>query len=235
MAYTAEGIMDFQEESRTLRLLKDKFIRFWPDLSYRLVDLDAKYLTGLEKTLVIGSGRMLKIRRQSLINTDIRLFPGVSVVCDAQRLSFAENVFDRIICHQVLEHIPDADEVVSEMFRVLRLRGRVIVTVPFYFPFHASPYDFRRWTIPGIKKTFEMFHEVETGMYIGPVSAILTGFQHFIGLLVPNFYCSYLLRGLIGYVLYPLKFFDLFFSRFPSAINMAASVYFVGEKYMVEK
>lgn len=227
--------MNFQEESRTLGSLKDKFIRWWPDLSYRLVNLEAKYLTGFEKTLVIGSGRTPRIRGQKLISIDLRPFPGVSVICDAQKLSFSENMFGRIICHQVLEHVPDADEVVSEMYRVLKPNGKVIVTVPFYFPFHASPHDFRRWTIAGLRKTFKVFCEVETGMYIGPVSAVLTGFQHFSGMLVPSLYLSYLLKGVIGYLLYPIKFLDLFFSKLPSAMNMAASVYFVGEKRMSGK
>jgi len=222
--------MDGFEENTKLKFLKDKFIKLWPDLAYTLIDLDSKYCSGNERTLVIGSGRILRILGKNIINTDIRPFKGVAVVTDCQKLSFGDNHFDIVVCCQVLEHIPDADSAVFEMHRVLKPGGKIVVTVPFYFPFHASPYDFRRWTVLGLRTTFRQFREIESGIYIGPVSAVLSGIQHFFGIIVPNFYISYLIKILIGYILYPLKYLDIFVSKLPNAINMALSVYFVGEK-----
>jgi len=222
--------MNSFKESTRLAFLKDKFIRLWPNLSYQLVDLDSEYCTDNKKTLVVGSGRNPKIQGKNIINTDIRPFRSVLAVTDTQWLSFADDSFDVIICHQVLEHVPNADQAVREIHRVLKPGGRVIVTVPFYFPFHASPYDFRRWTIHGLKATFHQFSDLDSGVYIGPISAVLTGIQEFVGLLVPNFYLSYLVKGAMGWILYPLKFLDKAISKLPHASAMAASVYFVGEK-----
>lgn len=48
--------------------------------------------------------------------------------CD--RLPFADNSFDRIVCTEVLEHIPDDHATIREMMRVLRPGGTVAVGVP---------------------------------------------------------------------------------------------------------
>ena len=48
--------------------------------------------------------------------------------CD--RLPFADASFDRILCTEVLEHIPDDRATIQEMVRVLRPGGTVAVSVP---------------------------------------------------------------------------------------------------------
>ncbi len=49
---------------------------------------------------------------------------------DALRLPFADDVFDRVICAEVLEHIPADTAVMAELWRVVRPGGTVAVTVP---------------------------------------------------------------------------------------------------------
>lgn len=220
---------EFKEGDRLSRL-KTAYIRYWPDLSCYLVDLDSQYLTPSDKVLVVGSGRIPKVVVPDVVNVDIQPFDAVSVVTDAQRLCFASNAFDAVVCHQVLEHVPDADSAVSQMYRVLKPGGKIIATVPFYFPLHASPFDFRRWTISGLRITFRRFEEIDSGMHVGPTSAILTGVQHLSGLLAPGFYPSLLIKGVVGYLLFVFKYLDLVIARLPKAIHLAASVYFVGRK-----
>lgn len=48
----------------------------------------------------------------------------------AAQLPFATSYFDSIICHSVLEHIPDDVESLKEMNRVLKPSGRLVLTVP---------------------------------------------------------------------------------------------------------
>ncbi len=218
------------EESPHLSRLKDRFMRFWPNLTLKLINLETEHLKTDEKVLVVGSGRIPKIGGPHVINTDIRPFDSVSVVSRAEWLPFADASFDILFCHQVLEHIADTAAVIDEMHRVVRPCGKVIVTVPFYFPFHASPHDYHRWTVPGLRFSFRRFEEIDAGMYVGPVSAILQGMQHFLGVLVPGFYPSYVLQGIAGYLLWPFKYFDLLVSRLPNAVHFAGSIYFVGRR-----
>lgn len=48
--------------------------------------------------------------------------------CD--RLPFADASFDRVMCTEVLEHIPDDNSAIREILRVLRPGGTIAVSVP---------------------------------------------------------------------------------------------------------
>lgn len=218
------------EETERLARLKTRFLRYWPDLACRLVNLESRFLNPSDRTLVVGAGRFPELAGTAVVNIDIRPFRDIKVVCDVQALCFRPGVFDSIVCHQVLEHVADADLAVAQMYHVLKPSGILIATVPFYFPFHASPLDFRRWTVPGLHATFKHFEELDSGMHVGPVSAALTAIQHFTGLLAPGFYLSYAVKGVLGYGLFLFKYLDLLIARLPHAIDMAASVFYVGRK-----
>jgi SAM-dependent methyltransferase len=53
---------------------------------------------------------------------------------DALQLPFADDVFDRIVVSEVMEHIWDDERAIIEVVRVLRPGGRVAVTVPTFWP-----------------------------------------------------------------------------------------------------
>lgn len=50
---------------------------------------------------------------------------------DATRLSFGDDSFDHVVSFEVLEHIPDYERVLQELFRVLRPGGYLLLTTPF--------------------------------------------------------------------------------------------------------
>lgn len=51
-------------------------------------------------------------------------------LAESQKLPFNENYFDRVICSEVLEHVKDDEEVISEIFRVLKKGGMLLLSVP---------------------------------------------------------------------------------------------------------
>lgn len=57
-----------------------------------------------------------------------------AIAGDALRLPFTDATFDRVICAEVLEHVPDDRAVMSEIVRVLRPGGTAAVTVPRFWP-----------------------------------------------------------------------------------------------------
>lgn len=59
---------------------------------------------------------------------------GAAVNGDGTRLPFPDDTFDRIICSEVLEHIPDDTAALRELFRILKPGGRLAATVPTWFP-----------------------------------------------------------------------------------------------------
>jgi len=59
-----------------------------------------------------------------------RLF---SLKGDATKLPLKDAYFDRVICSEVLEHIPNDHQAVRELKRVLKDDGRLAISVPTYF------------------------------------------------------------------------------------------------------
>lgn len=55
-------------------------------------------------------------------------------VANGQALPFADNTFDKIICSEVLEHIPDYRSVLKEITRILKTGGVFVASVPRFFP-----------------------------------------------------------------------------------------------------
>lgn len=53
---------------------------------------------------------------------------------DAARLPFPDASFDRVICSEVLEHIPNYLSVIAELERVLKPGGRLCISVPRSWP-----------------------------------------------------------------------------------------------------
>ena len=59
---------------------------------------------------------------------------GAGVRGDALKLPFPDGVFDKVICAEVLEHLPDDAGAMAELARVLRPGGLLAVSVPRYGP-----------------------------------------------------------------------------------------------------
>ncbi len=52
---------------------------------------------------------------------------------DTMSLPFKDATFDKIICSEVLEHIPDDQQSIRELVRVLKDDGIIAISVPAYF------------------------------------------------------------------------------------------------------
>lgn len=59
-------------------------------------------------------------------------------------------LFDTVICSDVVEHIWDSRLIWSELFRVLRPGGSLILGTPFIYWHHEEPFDYFRWTRYGL-------------------------------------------------------------------------------------
>jgi SAM-dependent methyltransferase len=92
---------------------------------------------------------------------DIRPFPEVKVLADANSLPFKDSSFSSVLCTELLEHVLRPDMVVSEIYRVLFPGGILVLTVPFLYPLHRDPKDYHRFTEDGIKVLLRDFHKVK--------------------------------------------------------------------------
>lgn len=70
---------------------------------------------------------------------------------DGRRLPFDDRSFDTVLSVQVLEHTPRPAALVSEMARVLKDDGVLILSAPFQFRLHEQPHDYFRYTPHGLR------------------------------------------------------------------------------------
>jgi len=95
------------------------------------------------------------------IAIDLHARPGIQVVTDAQRLAFREESFKVVLCTEVLEHIPEPQAAIDEMFRVLTPGGTLVLTTRFLFPIHDAPHDYFRFTKYGLRHLLRRFEAID--------------------------------------------------------------------------
>lgn len=108
------------------------------------------------------------------INLDMSTHP--DMYADVKKTPLPANSVDCVLCTEVLEHLPDPQACVDEMHRLLRAGGLVLASVPFFYPVHADPYDFQRFTEDGLRHLFREFKTVEVhrmGGYTGVLGLLL--------------------------------------------------------------
>ncbi len=124
-------------DDRCTDYARDRFVELagWPERPYG-------------RTLEVGCGTgffSLNLKRARLLNrvdvTDIAPGMVAAAICnarplgfriegrtaDAERLSYDDDTFDLVVGHAVVHHIPDVELAFTEMLRVLKPEGRVVI------------------------------------------------------------------------------------------------------------
>ncbi|UOE41373.1 class I SAM-dependent methyltransferase [Chryseobacterium suipulveris] len=158
-----------------------------------------------------------------LLNVDLLPYENVDIICDIENIPFKDNSVDYIINIAVLEHVPNPQKVIAEIHRILKPGGKIYCFIPFMQPFHASPYDFQRFTYEGMKHQFREF-EILRLKPIGPTSGMLWNLQEWLALLFsfgikPLHTVLYLFFMVLTF---PLKFIDLILQHHPMSKNVAS-------------
>jgi SAM-dependent methyltransferase len=81
---------------------------------------------------------------------DIKIQPGES-------LKIVSSSADFVLSSQVLEHVKEVDQYMNECYRILRPGGYLLLSTHGTWQYHASPYDFNRWTCIGLKTLIEKY------------------------------------------------------------------------------
>jgi SAM-dependent methyltransferase len=192
--------------SRLVRLLRppDPFIA-----NRRELQIDAPL--GRWNLYIGGAGS----RVDGYVNIDLFALPGVDVVANAERLPFRSATFQRVECDAVLEHVDGPDRVMREIERVLAPGGFAHIVAPFCHPFHEYPRDFRRFTPDGLKQLAGSLDVVGQGWRTGPTATLLIFILEYVKAWLPWRPARVVAHGLLGWLLFPLRYLDLFLLRSP--------------------
>jgi SAM-dependent methyltransferase len=94
------------------------------------------------------------------------------VIDDRGHIDAADESFDNLVSFQVLEHVRDLEIYFSEIRRVLRPGGQLVLSTHGSWFYHPHPEDHRRWTREGL--TAELaghgFELMECRAVIGPLA-----------------------------------------------------------------
>lgn len=151
-------------------------------------------------------------RPDGYINLDLFPLPGVDLAADAEHLPFADGVFQRIECDAVLEHVEHPEAILAEMARTLRPDGYLHVVVPFAHPFHEYPRDYRRFSIDALLLMNPGLVPVKSGWRTGPSATILVFTLEYAKLFAPKPLRA-VVHGILGWLLFPLRYLDLLLFR----------------------
>jgi SAM-dependent methyltransferase len=159
------------------------------------------------------------------VNLDIVVTPGVSVCASAETLPFPANVFQRVECDAVLEHVERPDCVAREIERVLAPGGFAHLVVPFCHPLHEYPKDFRRYAPDGLRQLAGGLEIVSSGWRTGPTATLLIVVLEYVKLWLPWRPLRAVAHGLLGWLLFPLRYLDLLLWKSPRAARLGNHCY----------
>lgn len=94
------------------------------------------------------------------VAVDLLPAAGLHARADAHALPFLDGSFDGVLCTEVLEHLPEPQRAIDEMYRVLAPGGRLLLTTRFLFPIHDAPHDYFRFTKYGLRHLLRRFEDV---------------------------------------------------------------------------
>lgn len=120
------------------------------------------------RVLNVGSGGEMQAAVEAMAakngftvtNTDVDPDRKPDVVDDITKSSFPDANFDAVVIMEVLEHVVDPMRAASEIHRLLKPGGALILSTPFIFPLHDRPYDFYRFTKYGLAHIFRDFDDL---------------------------------------------------------------------------
>jgi|TARA_B110000238_G_C16119287_1_gene436364 SAM-dependent methyltransferase len=129
-----------------------------------------KYLKGNYKGLEIDN------ENKNEKNTDSEI-----LFFDGKIFPLKNDSIDSVLCTQVLEHVEDPTLFFSEIKRILKKDGLILLTVPFVWAEHDVPNDFNRFTIYGIKKLLvenqlEVIEQKKTGNNLSIIGQLINSY-----------------------------------------------------------
>jgi SAM-dependent methyltransferase len=101
----------------------------------------------------------------------------VDVFWDGKTLPFKDGSFDNVVAFEVLEHVFEVENAITEIHRVLKPGGGLLVSTPFMYKEHEAPFDSARYTGWGmnyllVKSKFQVIGQKKTSGAVGVICQV---------------------------------------------------------------
>ncbi|MFH1532767.1 MAG: methyltransferase domain-containing protein [Pseudomonadota bacterium] len=133
------------------------------DVNDRFIEKTLPFLRGTVYDLGCGrapyKGRILEVAERyigvdwanSLHGTEaIDLYADLN-----ETLPVSSSAADSVVSFQVMEHLREPGQFLSECHRILRTGGHLVLSIPFLWPVHEGPVDYYRYTRFGLHHLLE--------------------------------------------------------------------------------
>jgi len=110
-----------------------------------------KFLLNKDKTRYYGID-IIEASEFGYHNPDVTSF-------DGKHIPFEDEMFNAVICTEVLEHVQEYQYLIDEIYRTTKKNADIIVTIPWSARYHYIPYDYFRYTPSSLKTMFAKFSE----------------------------------------------------------------------------
>ena len=192
---------------------------------YMPTDHVAEFVRGLgprEVAVELGAGN----RRLSagIINLDLFPFANVDLVGCAERTPIRSGSVDAVILDTILEHVPEPQKVVDEVFRILKPGGRAICLAPFIFPYHAYPKHYFNSSKDGLEYLFRRYARCTVVTNMGPSSALVNLLSEYVGVAISdkNRFLYSLGKAIALAFTFFFKYLDTLWNRAERSRNLAS-------------
>ena len=144
--------------------------RLTSDFPFNTIYRDLKkFLPGVRgKVVDVGAGQS---PYKHLLDTDVAQYLGLDIRSsdnfgynnpeivrfDGRHIPLDSESTDALLCTEVLEHVEDAQELIDEMYRILKPGGSGVFTIPWSARYHYIPHDYHRFTPSRLKNMFSAF------------------------------------------------------------------------------
>ena len=112
------------------------------------------------KVIDIGGGNkatyknLLNYKSYTSVNIDKYIDPDY-LINVGDKIPLPDMQFESCLLFNILEHVFDWDQILSESYRVLKNNGCLYIIIPFSYPIHGAPKDYIRATDTYIREKLE--------------------------------------------------------------------------------
>jgi GT2 family glycosyltransferase/glycosyltransferase involved in cell wall biosynthesis/SAM-dependent methyltransferase/uncharacterized protein YbaR (Trm112 family) len=94
---------------------------------------------------------------EHVVEVEYAIFRHTDIVGDAHQLPFDDDTFEAVVVMNAFEHYRDPAKVATELHRILKPGGRVLIHTAFIQPLHERPWHFFNCTRYGLEEWFKAF------------------------------------------------------------------------------
>lgn len=157
---SSNNITISQFDKECYLIIRNSISRFLKDCAERY---DCGGLLLLDIAPQVHEGAKAYFKKAEVETLDIDPNSGATYIADITKYNkfLRDEMFDIIVCTEVLEHTLDPFSAVKEIYRLLKPSGVLLLTVPFNFRIHGPLPDCWRFTEHGLKELLKNFSTVE--------------------------------------------------------------------------